>query len=380
MDDDFGSDADFLALATAAEQASTSRGPAPAPAPAPARSATASNAPPAGPSPQKKVTQPTPQALPQRTGPSAILVSPRQKGNPLLAHIHALPWEYSDTPADYVLGATTGALFLSLKYHRLHPEYVYARIRALGKKYQLRVLLALVDIEHHEAPLRELAKTALVNELTLILAWSAKEAARYLEAYKALERAGPAGIRGAPAASYLDRLAEFATVPRGVNRADAATLVSQFGSVRGAVNARPEEVAMLQGWGKVKVDRWCDAVREPFRVKLATKRGEGTGGGEGVVPLGRAPNVSREGTMGGPEQAAVEETPGEVVDQERRVAGDEEMARALAAAEGDDEQRGGAPQHEREASQEEGAPAKRSRFQAPELSEGIQAALAKLRS
>ena len=375
MEDDFGSDADFLALATAAEQSSISRRPAPAAPPA----RPAAQAPPAGPSPQKKVTQPTPQALPQRTGPSAILVSPRQKGNPLLAHIHALPWEYSDTPADYVVGATTCALFLSLKYHRLHPEYVYARIRALGKKYALRVLLTLVDIEHHEQPLRELAKTALVNELTLVLAWSAKEAARYLEAYKALERAGPAGIRGAPANSYADRLVEFATVPRGVNRADAVALVSQFGSVRGAVNALPEEVAMLQGWGKVKVDRWCEAVREPFRVKLATKRGEGTGGGEGVVPLGRAPNVPRTGTRDGLQQDAAEQRPA-VVGEEQDTTRDEEMARALAAAEEDHEQRSGESRFEQKENQGEGAPAKRPRVEAPELSEGVQAALAKLRS
>jgi len=40
------------------------------------------------------------------------LVSPRQKGNPVLASLKALPWEYSDIPADYALGLTTCALFL----------------------------------------------------------------------------------------------------------------------------------------------------------------------------------------------------------------------------------------------------------------------------
>jgi len=48
--------------------------------------------------------------------------------------------------SDYVLGATTSSLFLSLRYHRLHPEYIYNRIQKLGKEYSLRILLVMVDI------------------------------------------------------------------------------------------------------------------------------------------------------------------------------------------------------------------------------------------
>ena len=366
MDDEFGSDADFLALATAVEQQSSVARPA----------TQSSNAPPANPLPQKKVTQPTPQALHQRSGPSAILVSPRQKGNPLLAHIQALPWEYTDTPADYVLGTTACALFLSLKYHRLHPEYIYARIRALGKRYNLRVLLALIDIDNHEQPLRELAKTSLVNDLTLLLAWSAREGARYLEAYKALERAGPTAIRGAPAASYAERLVEFATVPRGVNRTDAVALVSQFGSLRGAINARPEEVAVLQGWGDVKVRRWCEAVREPFRVARAAKRSDDRGSGEAAVPLGRAPNRphrTEPASTGGRAEAMSHE-------QEMDTGQDAEEAALAAAA----NERENAPVDKKRPDlndeEEETAPPKRARAQTQELSEGVQAALAKYRS
>jgi DNA excision repair protein ERCC-1 len=39
-------------------------------------------------------------------------VSPRQRGNPLLTCIRSMPWEYSDIPADYVVGLTTCVLFL----------------------------------------------------------------------------------------------------------------------------------------------------------------------------------------------------------------------------------------------------------------------------
>ncbi|KAI9877723.1 MAG: ssDNA endonuclease and repair protein rad10 [Pleopsidium flavum] len=263
MDDDSGDDADFTAALNAVEKSYSSKS-----AP-PSGNASSSNAP--------KVQQPKPQALPNRTAPSSILVSPRQKGNPILNNIRSLPWEYSDIPSDYVLGNTTCALFLSLKYHRLHPEYIYSRIRALGGKYNLRVLLTMVDIQNHEESLKELSKTSLVNNLTLILCWSAQEAGRYLELFKSYEHASPTSIRAHQATSYSEKLVEFITVPRSINKTDAVGLVSSFGSVRAAVNARPEEIGLIAGWGEKKVQRWCSTVRENFRVRKSARRGYGLG-------------------------------------------------------------------------------------------------------
>ena len=251
MGDEFGDDADLATLASTFDR--------------PTPSATSNHS--------QKIQQPKPQSLPARTGPSSILVSTRQKGNPSLNYIKNVPWEYGDIPCDYVLGATTCALFLSLKYHRLHPEYIYSRIRALGKNYNLRVLLCLVDIQNHEESLKELSKTSLINNLTLILCWSAQEAGRYLELYKSFEYASPQSIRAHQATSYSEKLVEFVTVPRSVNKTDAVSLVSAFGTVRAAVNARPEEIGDITGWGEKKVQRWCGTVREPFRVKKAARRG-----------------------------------------------------------------------------------------------------------
>ncbi|KAJ5949706.1 Mating-type switching protein swi10 [Penicillium verhagenii] len=218
-----------------------------------------------------RVQQPKPQVLPNRSGPSAILVSPRQKGNPILNHIKLVPWEYTETPADYVIGMTTCALFLSLKYHRLHPEYVYSRIRLLAGKYNLRIVLVMVDIPNHEEVLKELSKTSLVNNLTLILCWSAPEAAHYLELFKSSEFAQPTAIRTQQAQSYKESLVEFVTTPRSINKSDAASLISTFGSLQNAVNAQPEQINSVPGWGEKKVQQWCNAVREDFRVESTKK-------------------------------------------------------------------------------------------------------------
>ncbi|RDI80928.1 hypothetical protein Vi05172_g9039 [Venturia inaequalis] len=240
----------------------TNTRPAPAPAPLPAGAAPSRPA----------VQQLRPEVIAAR-GTSSILYSIRQKGNPILDGIKQHQKEIADIPADYQLGNTTCALFLSLKYHRLHPEYIYKRIQDLHGKYNLRIILVLVDITNHEASLKELSKTSLINNVTLIVCWSAAEAGRYLDLYKTYEHASPTMIKGIQSTAHSDKLIDFITVPRSVNKTDALCLVSNFGSVRTAVNARPEEILLLQGWGQTKVKAWYQAVNEPLRNRKAQKRG-----------------------------------------------------------------------------------------------------------
>jgi DNA excision repair protein ERCC-1 len=46
---------------------------------------------------------------------NAVVVSRRQAGNPLLKHIRNVRWTWGDIVPDYLLGATSCALFLSLR-------------------------------------------------------------------------------------------------------------------------------------------------------------------------------------------------------------------------------------------------------------------------
>lgn len=257
MTDEFGDDADLNALLHADKSTN----------PRPGNSSAST----AAPQQPAKVQQPKPQALAPRHGTSSILVSKRQKGNPILDHVKLLPWEYADIAVDYELGNTTCALFLSLKYHRLHPEYIYSRIRALGQNYRLRIILIIVDIQNHGDPLKELSKTSIINNLTLILCWSATEAGHYLELFKSSENAQPTAIRTQQPQSYKDSLVDFVTVPRTINKSDAASLISTFGSLQNAVNAQPEQISAVPGWGERKVRQWCNAVREDFRIETAKK-------------------------------------------------------------------------------------------------------------
>ncbi|KAJ5149367.1 Mating-type switching protein swi10 [Penicillium atrosanguineum] len=129
----------------------------------------------------------------------------------------------------------------------------------------------MVDIPNHEDPLKELSKTSIINNLTLFLCWSAPEAAHYLELFKSSEYAQPTAIRTQQAQSYKESLVEFVTTPRTINKSDAASLISTFGSLQNAVNTQPEVLSAVPGWGEKKVQQWCSAVREDFRVETTKK-------------------------------------------------------------------------------------------------------------
>lgn len=68
-----------------------------------------------------------------------------QRGNPLLKFITGVAWEYDDILPDYEIGKTIGILFLSVRYYNTNPDYINNRLKELGKKYELRVLLVQVN-------------------------------------------------------------------------------------------------------------------------------------------------------------------------------------------------------------------------------------------
>lgn len=103
-----------------------------------------------------------------------------------------MPWEYSDNIIpDYVMGRTTCALFLSFRYHIVTPNYIYNRVKQLGKLYELRILLLQMDVRDPHSVLNELTKMCLAADITLMLAWSSEEAGKFIETYKIFENKPP---------------------------------------------------------------------------------------------------------------------------------------------------------------------------------------------
>ena len=189
--------------------------------------------------------------------PHVLYVSTRQKGNGILSLIRNVPIAYSPMVPDYILGPTSCALFLSIKYHKLYPRYIHRRIAELRKDFKLRVLLVLVDVDDNANTLLQLNTIGVTNQLTTILCWSELEAARYLETYKARDGKDATPIQKKESANPLDRVTDFLTGGRaGVNKTDAVTLWNQFSTVSGIAGASRDELALVVGMGPVKVRRY----------------------------------------------------------------------------------------------------------------------------
>ncbi|XP_065390671.1 DNA excision repair protein ERCC-1 isoform X2 [Macaca fascicularis] len=199
------------------------------------------------------------QALKPGAKSNSIIVSPRQRGNPVLKFVRNVPWEFGDVIPDYVLGQSTCALFLSLRYHNLHPDYIHGRLQSLGKNFALRVLLIQVDVKDPQQALKELAKMCILADCTLILAWSPEEAGRYLETYKAYEQKPADLLMEKLDQDFVSRVTECLTTVKSVNKTDSQTLLTTFGSLEQLIAASREDLALCPGLGPQKV-RWLTPV------------------------------------------------------------------------------------------------------------------------
>ncbi|KAL1725859.1 DNA repair protein rad10 [Schizophyllum commune] len=203
-------------------------------------------------------------------GGNNIIVRPVQRGNPVLEAIKHVGKEYGDIVADFQVGRTTGVLFLSLKYHRLHPEYVHTRIEKLGHSYTLRILLILCDVSEHRDPIKELTKTCLINNITVIVAFSVEEAGHYLATFKQFEHRPPDMIKERVDKDYNSVLRSALTSISKVNKTDVETLRTSFGSFADIARASSDQLSNLPGFGQVKVKNIKNAFEKPIRNKATS--------------------------------------------------------------------------------------------------------------
>lgn len=195
---------------------------------------------------------------------NSIIVNPRQRGNPIIKFIRNVPWEYGDIVPDYLMGQTTCALFLSLRYHQLHPDYIHNRLKQLGRSYELRVMLVQVDVKESHHLLKELAKICVLADCTLILAFSTEEAGRYLETFKVYENKPPDAIMEKTDQDFMSKITECLTNVKSVNKTDTMTLMSTFDTLENVMKASTEDLSLCPGFGPQKAKRLHDVFQEPF--------------------------------------------------------------------------------------------------------------------
>ncbi|CAE8617063.1 unnamed protein product, partial [Polarella glacialis] len=192
----------------------------------------------------------------------AIIASARQQGNPMINFVKSTAVEFAEgLVPDYLTGPETAVLFISLRFQRLHPDYLQRRIQALGKRHRSRVVLCRVDVEAPE----EVTLATFHGEMSLLVAWTDAEAAGYLETLHRYQSKGAEALMGRLAeGDSKTRLTEVLTTVKGVNRTDAALLATRFGSFAGIASTSEEEFQRCPGIGDKKVKQLRHVFHTPF--------------------------------------------------------------------------------------------------------------------
>lgn len=205
---------------------------------------------------------------------STVLVSQRQRGNPILEHVSHVKLEYrSDMVPDYIMSEHICAYYISCDYHLKHPRYLYTRMDQLGTQFRLRVVLCHVNTEEHEKAIMEITRLCMAMDYTLILCFSAFEVARYIETYKLYENKSARTIQVKVDDEYMPRLTDVLTSVRSVNKTDAATLINNFGTLHNIMGSSIEELSILPGFGEKKVKRFYQILHTPFIATPDAKKG-----------------------------------------------------------------------------------------------------------
>lgn len=214
---------------------------------------------------------------------TSVQVANSQKGNPLLESplMKLTPWTYNaQILSDYYINATLQVLFLSLKYHKLRPEYVWRRIEKLkggtstGADYlttdkALRVLLVVVDVDSPQEAIRHLLGICIKQDLSMVVAWSFEEAGNYIAYFKQNELAHSkidSSIQGLKKGDYNLNIVSTLTTVRAVNKTDVANLLANCKSFKNVVlqATLDEGLRDIQGLGDRKLQNLKSVFSEPF--------------------------------------------------------------------------------------------------------------------
>ena len=95
-------------------------------------------------------------------------------------------------------------------------------------KYHLHLPAADKQNEH-QLSLKELSKIAIVNNLTMMVAWSNDEVAQYIAQFKVYEHKPADSLKEKVHQQYREQLQHVLTTGKRVNKTDANNLASQFG-------------------------------------------------------------------------------------------------------------------------------------------------------
>lgn len=171
---------------------------------------------------------------------------------------------------DFQFGEHQCGVYISLHYHLTQRKtYIAEQLARLPNHFIVRILIVEVD-QYDEDGLMYMNQIALIYHMTLVLAFSSKEVARYLETYKNVEHSNADALKESVAKGSHFLLAQLAlSVVKSISSADVANLLLTFGSVANIMTASLEQLSTVSGLGEKKIMALYNAFHGPFITSAA---------------------------------------------------------------------------------------------------------------
>ncbi|KAL0213398.1 hypothetical protein RCL1_007024 [Eukaryota sp. TZLM3-RCL] len=196
------------------------------------------------------------------TGNTVLLVE-QHRSNPIVLALKASRPFFCTSlrGADFVFGECHCGLLLSLKYHLTSRQYIFNRVTRLPNVTS-KVLILLVDCSSDLVS--SLTELCLVSGVTLLLANSPRDAARWMESLRSAVQdtlKAPSLLEAVSAIDPVQFLSN--SVPR-LAKKDVNSLFTRFGSLKGIANATVTELSQIPGIGPKKGKRIHKIFHTPF--------------------------------------------------------------------------------------------------------------------
>ncbi|SJK86091.1 DNA excision repair protein ERCC-1 [Babesia microti strain RI] len=194
-----------------------------------------------------------------------LVISHKQKDNPLINHLRHVPYEFGEVKADFCIGQSIGILFISQKFHRLSPNYLPNRICSFKDKFSKKFIICQVDLQDPFPVLESIQLLAIKSHITLLLSWSPAESAKLIEICRIYVLKPSTYINPSPSTIY-ESVIEALTKSCKISTSNAKMLMERFNTLHGIMNATYDELRKCPGIGDKKAEFIVNAFNSPFKL------------------------------------------------------------------------------------------------------------------
>eukprot|EP00924_Labyrinthula_sp_SR-Ha-C_P013796 snap_masked-scaffold_5-processed-gene-13.45-mRNA-1 protein AED:1.00 eAED:1.00 QI:0/-1/0/0/-1/1/1/0/211 len=203
-----------------------------------------------------------------------LKLSKRQLKNPVLSFFSQIKYAIDEEmEEDFIMGEKGYAvgIFLSSKFHQLHPSFIYDRLSPKYKKFKRRILIFLVNDRKDvkDDALLELNRICFKLEFSLFPCFSNQECAILIETFCLNESAKLSVIKEQKSKDYLENITEaFRNIK--IDKANVKSLLRNYSSLKNISTASMDEMILIPGLGEKKVKQ----IHELFNLNLEPRRFE----------------------------------------------------------------------------------------------------------